>query len=151
MLVAFAASDVAYLALAVFLLLAGIGIGFAFLRLGATFQRLSSFIRGTERELLPVITKVGGSVDRVNVQLDKLDQVTDSAVDAVQAVDETVRTVSATVKTPARKLAGASAGLSHGFATLRAKRDWRSAVASAKAASARRERDLDEELRRTGG
>ena len=151
MFVAFTASDVAYLALAVFLVLVGVGIGFAFLRLGATFQRLSSFIGGTERELLPVINKVGGSVDRVNAQLDKLDQVTDSAVEAVQAVDDTVRTVSATVKAPARKLAGASAGLSHGFATLRAKRDWRGAVASAKSAAARRERDLDEELRRTGG
>src|SRR5579884_65941 len=109
MLVAFAASDVAYLALAVFLVLVGLGLGFAFLRLAATFQRLSSFIRGTERELLPVIGKVGGSIDRVNVQLDKLDQVTDSAVGAVQAVDETVRTVSSTVKAPARKLAGTSA------------------------------------------
>lgn len=147
MLVAFAASDVAYLALSVFLVAVGVGGGYAFLRLGATFQRLSSFIRGTERELLPVIGKVGGSVDRVNGQLDKLDQVTDSAVDAVEAVDGTVRVVSGAVIAPVRKLAGASAGLSHGFATLRTKRDWRAAVASAKEAAARRERDLDEELK----
>ena len=147
MLVAYAASDVAYLALSVFLVAAGLGVGYAFLRLGATFERLSSFIRGTERELLPVIGKVGGSIDRVNGQLDKLDVVTDSAVDAVEAVDGTVRVVSGAVVTPVRKLAGASAGLSHGFATLRTKRDWRAAVASAKEAAARRERDLDEELK----
>jgi uncharacterized protein YoxC len=147
-LVAYSASDYAYLALAVFLLLVGAGIAFAFFRLGGTFQRLSSFIRGTERELLPVINKVGGSVDRVNVQLDKLDQVTDSAVDAVEAVDQTVRVVSYAVKTPVRKTAGISSGISHGWATLRSKRSWRSAVDSAKEASARREADLDEELRR---
>jgi uncharacterized protein YoxC len=150
-LLAFSAGDVAYLALAVFLLAVGLGLGFAFLRLAATFQRLSSLIRGTERELLPVIGKVGGSVDRVNAQLDKLDHVTDSAVEAVDAVDQTVRTVSGAVKTPVRKVAGLSSGLSHGWATLRAKRDWRSAVESAKAASARRQADLDEDLRRTHG
>ena len=30
--------------------------------------------------MLPVIGKVGGSVDRVNGQLDKVDRITDSAV-----------------------------------------------------------------------
>ena len=88
MLVAFSPSDAAYLALAVFLVAAGLGLGYALLRLGGTFGRLSAFIRGTERELLPVISKVGDSVDRVNTQLDKLEQATDSAVDAVEAVDE---------------------------------------------------------------
>jgi uncharacterized protein YoxC len=151
MLVAFSAGDAADVALAVFLVAVGLGLGWALVRLAATFGRLSSFIRGTERELLPVISKVGGSVDRVNAQLDKLDQVTDSAVDALDAADQAVRAVSFAVKTPVRKLAGLSAGLSHGFATLRARRDWRSAVDSAKAASARREADLDEELRRTRG
>jgi uncharacterized protein YoxC len=150
-LLAFSAGDVAYLALAVFLLAVGLGLGFAFLRLAATFQRLSSLIRGTERELLPVIGKVGGSVDRVNAQLDKLDHVTDSAVEAVDAVDATVRTVSGAVKTPVRKVAGLSSGLAHGWATLRAKRDWRGAVESAKAASARRQADLDDDLRRPHG
>jgi hypothetical protein len=100
---------------------------------------------------LPVISKVGGSVDRVNAQLDKLDQVTDSAVGAVGAVDEAVRAASFAVKTPVRKIAGFSAGVSHGFATLRARRSWRGAVDSARAAAARREADLDEELRRTHG
>ena len=149
MLVAYSASDIAYLALAVFLLAIGLGLGYAFLRLAATFERLSSLIGGTERELLPVINKVGGSVDRVNTQLDKLDHVTDSAVDAVDAVDQTVRTVNMVVKTPVRKVAGLSSGLASGWATLRAKRNWGSAVESAKAASARRQADLDEELRRT--
>lgn len=148
MLVAFSPSDAAYLALAVFLLCVGIGLGYAFLRLGETFGRLSAFIRGTERELLPVISKVGGSVDRVNAQLDKLDQATDSAVDAVDAVDQAVRTVSFAVKTPVQKLAGLASGLSHGFATLRSRRSWNEAVERGKEASRRRQADLEEELRR---
>jgi uncharacterized protein YoxC len=146
-IVAFSFGDLASLALAIFLVAAGLGLGWAFLRLAVTFDRLSSLIRGAEHEVLPVINKVGGSVDRVNAQLDKLDTATDSAVDAVVAVDEAVRSVSYAVKTPVQKLAGLSAGVSHGWASLRTRRDWREAVDEAKAAAARRERDLDEELK----
>ena len=111
----------------------------------------SSLIAGTERDLLPVITKTGGTVDRVNHQLDKLDEATDSAVDAVQAVDEAVRAVSFAVKTPVKKSAGAAAGVTHGFATLRARKGWGAAKRSAKEASARREADLEDELRKARG
>jgi uncharacterized protein YoxC len=150
-LVAFSFGDLADLALAVFLVAVGLGVGWAFLRLAVTFDRLSSFIRGTEREVLPVINKVGGSVDRVNAQLDKLDTATDSAVDAVEAVDEAVRSVSFAVKRPVQKLAGLSAGVSHGWASLRARRSFGDAVADGKAAAARREVDLEEELKATRG
>jgi uncharacterized protein YoxC len=146
-IVAFSFGDLASVALAIFLVAAGLGLGWAFLRLAVTFDRLSSLIRGAEREVLPVINKVGGSVDRVNAQLDKLDTATDSAVDAVVAVDEAVRSVSYAVKTPVQKLAGVSAGVSHGWASLRTRRNWREAVDEAKTAAARRERDLDEELK----
>jgi uncharacterized protein YoxC len=150
-LVALTSGDVAYLALAVFLLAIGLGLGWAFLRLAVTFDRLSSLIRGTEKEALPVINKVGGSVDRVNAQLDKLDEATGSAVDAVEAVDEAVRTVSFAVKRPVQKLAGFSSGVAHGWASFRTRRSWRDAVDEGKAAAARRERDLDEELRANHG
>src|SRR3954470_8114204 len=149
--VAFTFGNLADLALAVFLVAIGLGVGWAFLRLAVTFDRLSSLIRGTEREVLPVINKVGGSVDRVNAQLDKLDVATDSAVDAVEAVDEAVRSVSFAVKRPVQKLAGFSAGVSHGWASLRARRGFSASVTEAKAASARREHDLDEELKAARG
>jgi uncharacterized protein YoxC len=148
MVASITASDVAYIALAVFLVAVGLSLAWAFLKLAGTFSRLSSLIAGTERDLLPVITKVGGSVDRVNAELDKLDQATDSAVDAVDAVDQAVRSVSWAVRTPIKKLAGFTAGVSHGFATLRRRKDVKAAVASAKEAAARREADLEAELRK---
>ena len=55
---------------------------------------ISSFIKGTERDLLPVIVKAGGTVDRVNYQLDKADAVTDSAVSMADSADTAVRAVS---------------------------------------------------------
>jgi len=147
--VAFSFGDLADLALAVFLVAVGVGLSWAFLRLAVTFDRLSSLIRGAEREVLPVVNKVGGSVDRINLQLDKLDTASDSAVDAVEAVDEAVRAVSFAVKRPVQKFVGASAGVSHGWASLKSRRKWHDAVAEAKYAAARRERDLDEELKAT--
>jgi len=146
---AFVASDAAWIALAIFLVAVGLALGWAFLRLAATFSRLSSFIKGTERELLPVIAKVGGSVDRVNAELDKLGQASDSAVDAVESVDQAVRAVSFAVKRPVQKLTGLAAGVSHGWSSLRTRRNWRDAVATGKQAAARREADFEEELRRT--
>jgi uncharacterized protein YoxC len=148
-MLAFSYSDLAHLALAFFLVAIGVGIGWAFLRLAVTFDRLSSLIKGTEREALPVINKVGGTVDRVNTQLDRMDTATVSAVDAVVAADEAVRTVSFAVKRPVQKLTGFTAGVSHGWSSLRTDRNWREAVNEGKAAAARRERDLEDELKPT--
>jgi len=101
--------------------------------------------------VLPVINKVGGSVDRVNNQLDKVDQMTDSAVDAVQSVDTAVRTVSMAVTRPVQKMSGFAAGVSYGAADFKAKRDWKHAVQSGKEAAARREQELADDLHSAGG
>jgi F0F1-type ATP synthase membrane subunit c/vacuolar-type H+-ATPase subunit K len=83
----------------------------------------------------------------VNGQLDKVDRVTDSAVDMADSVDTAVRAVSFAIARPVQKLSGVAAGLTHGLATLKARRDVGEAVQSAKEAAARRERDLEDELR----
>ncbi len=149
-LLAASAGDVAYYALAFFLIVLGVGLAYVFFHLGATFARLSSFIRGTERELLPVVHKLGESVDKVNGQLDKMDQVTDSAVDMADSVDTAVRAVSVAIARPVQKASGLAAGLTHGVSALKATHDWSRAVQVGKEAAARRERDLEEELRDAG-
>jgi len=146
-LLAASAGDIAQYALAVFLLAVGLALAYMFVRLGGTFARLSSLISGTESEVLPVIHKVGESVDKVNVQLDKADRVTDSAVDMADSADTAVRAVSMAITRPVQKISGLAAGLSHGAATLKSRKDFGEAVRSAKEAAARRERDLEEELR----
>ena len=151
MLASFTSGDAARYLLAFFLLVVGLTLGWALLKLAAVLSRLASFLRGAEREGLAVVTKVGTSVDHVNAQLEKMDTVTDSAVDAVQAVDHTVRTLSFAVRRPVEKLVGATSGISHGWATLRKRRDWKSAVESAKEASARREADFEDEIKQARG
>jgi len=143
--------DIANYALAVFLIVVAIVLAIALVALAGVFSRLASLIRSTEREAMPVINKVGGSVDRINLQLDKADVATDSAVDEVVAADEAVRSVSFVVRRPIQRLVGATAGASHGWATLRARRGWKAAIESAKEASQRREQDFEDELRQARG
>ena len=146
---AFSWNDLADLALAVFpARRRALASPTRFVRLGGTFGRLSSFIKGTQGELLPVINKVGGTVDRVNAQLDKVDLVTDSAVDAADSVDTAVRAVSFAIQRPVQKVAGLAAGVAHGCARCGRAATGGSAVQRAKEAAARREAELAEELRR---
>ncbi len=149
-LLAASAGDIASYALAFFLLAVGLGLAYVFVRLGGTFARLSSLIKGTESELLPVIHKVGESVDKVNGQLDKVDQMSDSAVDMADSVDTAVRAVSMAIARPVQKVSGLAAGLSHGASAFKARRDFGDAVRVGKDAAARRERDLADELRQAG-
>jgi hypothetical protein len=143
MLVAFTWGDLWRLALAVFLLAVGLSTAYLLVMLGGTVARLSAFISGAEREVLPVINKVGGSVDRVNGQLDKVDRITDSA-------DTAVRAVSMAVTRPVQKVSGFAAGVTYGAADFKAKRSWKHAVDAGKTAAARREQELAEELRDAG-
>src|SRR5436305_14135806 len=124
---AFTWGDLWRLALAVFLLAVGLSFAYLLVRLSGTVDRLSSFITGAEREVLPVINKVGGSVDRVNDQLDKVDRITDSAVDAADSADTAVRAGSMAVTRPVQKVSGFAVGLSYGAADLKARRGWKHA------------------------
>jgi hypothetical protein len=141
------AGEILDYALAAFFVASGAGLLYLFVRMGGTFARLSSFIKGSERDLLPVIVKAGGTVDRVNDQLDKLDTVTDSAVSMADSADTAVRAVSTAITTPVKKVSGFAAGVSHGVSAFRSRRDPGEAVRVAKDAAARRESEVDDELR----
>ena len=96
--------------------------------------------------VLPVINKTGVTLDHVNTELDKIDVMTDSAVDAVSAIDRAVRAVSAIVTAPIEALAGLAAAFRHGVSSLVANRDVNEAVRTAKEAGTRRMNDLADDL-----
>ena len=150
MTVAFSAGDVAYWGLAIFLVLLGVGSIFALFKLGQLFDRVSSLVQGTERDALAVVVKTGGTVDRVNYQLDKLDTVTDSAVSMADSADTAVRAVSTVITTPVEKVSGFAAGIAHGVSSFRRSKSFSEATDAAKEAARRREQDLAEDLRVAG-
>ena len=137
-LAAFETIDVLWIALSGFLVIVGLALAYVLVRLAATIRSVSSLVQGLEQEVLPLINKAGGTVDRVNGQLDKLDRVTDSAVDAADNLDTAVRAVTIALTRPVQKISGLAAGLAHGVATLRVRRDFRGAYKSARAAAGRR-------------
>ena len=149
-LLASTASDAAYWALAIFLVAIGLAAAFMLFRLAQSFERLSSFIGGTERDLLPVIVKTGLTVDRVNYQLDKADTVTDSAVSMADSADTAIRAVSTVITTPVEKVTGLAAGITHGFSQFRKSRNFSEATTAAKEAAREREAELREDLRTAG-
>lgn len=122
------ASDAWRYALAVFLVLTGLGLTFALARLGGTLGRVNNAIDGLLGEVLPMLGKVSTSLDHVNSELDKVGQITDSAVDATAKVDHTVRAVSDLISKPVKAASGMSAGIKHGWDSLRAKRGQRGGV-----------------------
>src|SRR4029078_7103031 len=114
MTLAFSAGDAAYWGLAICFVLLGVGSLFALVKLGQMFDKVSSLVGGAERDALPVVVKTGGTVDRVNYQLDKLDTVTDSAVSMADSADTAVRAVSTAISKPVEKVSGFTAGGGHG-------------------------------------
>ena len=150
MTVAATTSQALDVVLSAFLILTGLAIAYAFWRLGVLFSQLRDTVQHTEEEVLPVVRTSGGTLDRVNTELDKLDVMTDSAVDAVTAVDRAVRAVSTVVTAPIEALAGLAAAFRHGVSSLVAHRDVNEAVRTAKDSAQRRMTDLAEELDQAG-
>jgi uncharacterized protein YoxC len=121
-------SDVWRYALALFLVLTAGGLGYVLLRLGGTLERVNSMLDGILEELVPMLSKVSTSIDHVNDELAKVGNITTSAVDATEKVDQTVRAVSDLIHKPVKAAAGFSAGVKHGFDSLKAKRERRGGV-----------------------
>lgn len=147
---AFEAIDALWIALSVFFVLTAVGLTYLLVRLGGTVGKLTSFLDGLEREVLPVINESGGTLQRVNAQLDKADVVTDSAVDIADSVDTAVRAVSFAIARPVQLIAGVASGVSHGFASLRVRKSPRRAYESGRDAARRREQEIADELRGGG-
>ena len=138
--------EVVDVALAIFLLLVALAFVWVALKLGGTLDRVSAFIRGTQDEVLPVVSRVGTTLDHVNAQMEKVDRITDSAVDAADSADTAVRAVSMAITRPVQKATGFAAGIAHGVSDFKVNRNVRSAVEAGKVAAAEREAELLEEL-----
>jgi hypothetical protein len=145
----FTAIDALWIVLSVFLAVVGLALAYLLVRLAAAAGRLTRLLRGLEDGLVPLVHKTGGTVDRVNLQLDKVDLVTDSAVSAADSADTAVRAVSLAVTRPVQKLSAVAKGISHGASALVATHDVRAAMDAGRDAASRREQELAEELARS--
>ena len=86
-------------------------------------------------------------MDHVNAQMEKLDHITDSAVDAADSADTAVRAVSLAITRPCRRSPDSRPGSLTASPTSRRNGTGGAQSDAAKAAAAAREQELEEELR----
>lgn len=115
-------SDVLKLALSIFLIATGLGLAYLFLRMAGVFGRLGVSVTRLTDEVVPILNKAQTTVDGVNLELARVDEIMKTAVGATKGAEKTVQTVSSAVTTPVRKLTGFAAGAREAVATLRARR-----------------------------
>ncbi|MSO44418.1 MAG: DUF948 domain-containing protein [Thermoleophilia bacterium] len=115
-------SDVASLALAIFLIAVGAGLFYLFVRLGELFGRVEQSIKEVTDETVPILTRVQVTVDEINAQLGHVDEILTSAVSATKSAEQAASTVSKTVTGPARALSGLSASAVEALRSFRARR-----------------------------
>jgi uncharacterized protein YoxC len=115
-------SDVLKLALSIFLIATGLGLSYLFLRMAGVFGRLGVSVTRLTDEVVPILNKTQTTVDGVNLELARVDEIMKTAVGATKGAEKTVQTVSSAVTSPVRKLSGFAAGAREAVATLRARR-----------------------------
>lgn len=129
-------SDVLKLALSIFLIVTGLGLAYLFLRMAGVFARLGVSVTRVTDEVVPILNKAQTTVDGINLEISRVDDIMKTAVGATKGAEKTVQTVSSAVTAPVRKVHGFAAGAREAVASLRARRASDAALARAQAQAA---------------
>ncbi len=115
-------SDVLKAALSLFLILTGFGLAYLFLRMAGVFARLGSSVTRVTDEIVPILTRAQTTMDGVNREIDRVDEIMVTAVNGAKGAERALQTVSSAATAPVRILSGVAAGVKEGFATFVARR-----------------------------
>jgi len=114
--------DVLDAALSFFLIIVGVGIAYACVRLGGMFGRMSvSVVRVTD-EVVPILARAQTTVDGINLELERVDEIMVTAVHATKGAEKTVTTLSNAVAAPTKKASNWAAAAKEAMATFKARR-----------------------------
>jgi hypothetical protein len=128
--------DVVNGALAFFLVAIGIGIAWAFLRLGGLFGRVSTSVNRVTDEVVPILSKAQITMDGINTEIGRVDEIMQTAVATTKGAEKAVGTVSKVVSTPVKRVSGFAAGIQEAVATFKARRAAEKAAREEQAAEA---------------
>jgi uncharacterized protein YoxC len=110
------------LALGVFFVLCGCGVAYALFRLGSALKKLTHILNSVDSRVLPLLTRVEATLDGVNSELSKVDQITGSVAEMVKAAEETTTALHKAVTVPLHKIAGFVGGVGGNVKSLVAAR-----------------------------
>lgn len=117
--------DLAYLALAFFLIVSALVIAWLGTRAAAWLSAATDLLKNVDREALPAIAKVNTLLDQASGSLGKVDTILDSAVTGAQATEDVVRKTANVVSKPLGAVAEAGAFVSGAASSFRTRRSER--------------------------
>jgi len=104
--------------LSFFLVVTALALAFLLLKMGGTFSRLNIFLKRLDEEIIPLLSKLQVTMEEVNSQLGKLDEMMGTLVGVTDRVDATTKALSTAIVSPVKKAAGLSAGVSEAITSL---------------------------------
>ena len=97
-------SDVLKAALSIFLVLTGLGLAYLFLRMAGVFGRLGISVTRVTDEVVPILSKAQTTMDGVNREIDRVDEIMVTAVNGAKGAERAVQTVASAATGPVRLL-----------------------------------------------
>ncbi len=129
-IVASTPADVLRYAAAFFLVVVAIGLVWALIRLARTLSRVDSLVADTNKEMVPLLSRAQVTLDQVNSELGKVDEILGSVVNVTNKLDATSNVVESAVSTPVKKAAAFSAGVTQAVSSFFARHDDQGAAGS---------------------
>ena len=105
-------------AAAFFFVVVAVGMLWALLRTARVLKRFSTLLTDFDKEVMPLINKAGTTVDTVNDELARVNEITQVVVDMAQKAENVVGGVESVIAKPARMVAALVAGLSQAVASF---------------------------------
>ena len=116
------AGSIMRIAIGFFFVVFGVGVIFSLFRLGTVFKKLSNILADANTQVIPLLTRVEATLDGVNSELGKVDQITGSVAEIVRTAEVTTTAVHGAVAKPIKKIAGLAAGANAAISSLLSRR-----------------------------
>lgn len=105
-------------ALSFFLVVTALALAFVLLKMGGTFSRLNIFLKRLDEEVIPLLSKLQVTMEEINSQLGKADDMMGTLVGVTDRVDATSKALQSAIVSPVKKAAGLSAGVSEAISSM---------------------------------
>ncbi len=106
------------IAIGLFFLAFAVGLTYALVRLAAVFKEIAAMLGDMTKEFVPILSRLQTTVDEVNSELGKIDEITGSVVHVTGAIQNTTSAVQSAISSPVKKMAGVSAGVSEAVSSF---------------------------------
>jgi len=106
------------IAIGLFFLACGFGVTYACVRLAGVLQQTTTTLHEATGEFVPILTRLQTTVDEVNSELGKIDEITGSVATVTDSIGNTTSAIQTAIGSPVKKVAGLSAGVSEALSTF---------------------------------